>query len=73
MIRYGRMLRAINYPFLIVMGRAVRIVKKTGIKSAINLLAGYCLNPIQTFEVDTKISEFISKYYLIQKIRNFLS
>ncbi len=71
MIRYGRMLRAIKYPFLIVIGRAVRIIKKTGIKSAIDLLAGYCLKPIQSFKVDRKISEFISKHYLIQKIRNF--
>jgi glycosyltransferase involved in cell wall biosynthesis len=72
MIRYGRMLRAIGYPVLIVIGRALRIIQRTGIKSAIKLLAGYFLKPIQTFEADDEIRKYISKNYLAQKIRYFL-
>ena len=72
MIRYGRMLKAIKYPFLIVLGRAVRIIKKTGIKSSIDLIAGFCLKPTNTYEADEEIGKYISKYYLIQKVRNVL-
>ncbi len=72
MIRYGRMLRAIGYPLLIVFGRSIRIIKRTGIKSAIKLLAGYCLKPMQTFETDKEMKEYISKNYLAQKIKYYL-
>ncbi|MHA1124020.1 MAG: glycosyltransferase family A protein [Candidatus Heimdallarchaeota archaeon] len=73
MIRYGRMLRAIGYPIPIVVGRALRIIKKTGFKSAIDLLTGYCLKPTQRFKSDEEIRNYLSKHYLAQKIKNFIS
>ncbi|MHA1774345.1 MAG: glycosyltransferase family A protein [Candidatus Heimdallarchaeota archaeon] len=72
MIRYGRMLRAIGYPFLVVLGRAVRGIKRFGAKQAIRLIAGYLETPQQQFEADKEISEFLSKNYLKQKIRHFI-
>jgi len=73
MIRYGRMLRAIGYPLLIVLGRAVRLIKKAGIRQAVRIIAGYLLQPNQIFSADYEIRNYLKKEFLPRKIRNFLS
>jgi glycosyltransferase involved in cell wall biosynthesis len=72
MMHYGQILRAVNYPFLIVIGRAIKLFLKKGLKSAIRFLSGYLMSPVQRFEADKKIRKYIRKYLIIEKIRFYL-
>ncbi len=73
MIRYGRMLRAIGYPALVVLGRALRLVQKAGARQMVRLLAGYLLKPNQIFPADYEIRNFLKKEYLLKKIKSFFN
>ncbi|MBN1328392.1 MAG: glycosyltransferase family 2 protein [Candidatus Heimdallarchaeota archaeon] len=73
MTNYGKMLRAIGYPFLIALGRALRTAKRNGIKSAIRLISGYLLTPQYSFKADQEIREYLSKNFISNKIRYYIN
>lgn len=72
MIEYGYMLRAIGYPLVVVLGRAARTTLKNSFKAGMRLIVGYLKEPVQKFEKDDEIREYLSKYFLVKKIKGYL-
>ncbi|HUT80587.1 MAG TPA: hypothetical protein VMZ29_05220 [Candidatus Bathyarchaeia archaeon] len=73
MINYGLMLRAIGYPFLIALDRALRTAKRNGVKAAINLISGFLLKPQYSFDANQEIREYLSKYFIPNKVRYYFN
>ncbi|MBD3189618.1 MAG: glycosyltransferase [Candidatus Heimdallarchaeota archaeon] len=73
MIRYGRILRAINYPFLIVLGRGFKMAYQKNIRKGFRLIAGYLMSPVASFDADKEIGTYINKYLLLSKIKQLMN
>ena len=72
MIIYGRVMKVAGYPALIVIGRAILFMFEKGLRAAIRSIAGYLMTPIQIFNADKEIREYLSKYLLYNKVHHYL-